>query len=614
MGAASEELQSAARATSYAVILQVLFRLLTFATNSLVLRLTTKAALGVVNVRLMLLYTTTLFLAREAFRKACLSVNRHDLSHKQWRRMTNLVFHGVILGAFIASALVYVWLYWLKQPEIEHYDVGVVVFALSAVLELLVEPAWVLSQINLKVKLKVVAEGTALALRTFVGVAALYVLDSPVIAFSIAQLVHTAALLGVYIHDISAHSQDKSRGAAIRSVRDLFPASTSSTLPWYSDIPQDLAQIARSFIEHGVLKQLLTEGEKFLMTISHVLSFSQQGVYDVVNNLGSMVARFVFHPLEENYYTFFAALLKRDDVGHVEDSEASREESNAEEMETASDGSQAKAKKREGGQTKSPQRTPQTKTEKSLSGKRKPSDVNALTPEQRQENEKLAGRALALLLKFVCLIGAIAAVFGQTTSKTALHIYGGASLSEGEGPLLLQTYSVYILFMALNGITECFVAASSSKAEIQDHNRWMVVFSVIFVVASHFLTQRLGAVGFIVANTLNMALRSAKSFQHIAEYATHHHLFPSNASLMSQIIPHPYILVSLAAAFVANYLSEQHYIPSDSTDFTAQGTLMHVGVTGGTLATVLASIAFKERQFLNSLRLLWRGELEKKDK
>lgn len=47
------------------------------------------------------------------------------------------------------------------------------------------------------------------------------------------------------------------------------------------------------------------------MTFLNVLSFGDQGVYDIINNLGSMVARFIFLPIEESFYIFFAKVLER---------------------------------------------------------------------------------------------------------------------------------------------------------------------------------------------------------------------------------------------------------------------------------------------------------------
>ena len=61
----------------------------------------------------------------------------------------------------------------------------------------------------------------------------------------------------------------------------------------------------------GILKQVLTEGERYIMTIFSVLTFAEQGVYDVVNNLGSMAARFLFMPIEESSYFYFAQMTNR---------------------------------------------------------------------------------------------------------------------------------------------------------------------------------------------------------------------------------------------------------------------------------------------------------------
>lgn len=72
-----------------------------------------------------------------------------------------------------------------------------------------------------------------------------------------------------------------------------------------------LARLTWSFFQQSFLKQILTEGERYVMTFLNVLSFGDQGVYDIVNNLGSMVARFVFLPIEESFYIFFAKVLVR---------------------------------------------------------------------------------------------------------------------------------------------------------------------------------------------------------------------------------------------------------------------------------------------------------------
>ena len=48
------------------------------------------------------------------------------------------------------------------------------------------------------------------------------------------------------------------------------------------------------------------------MTMLNSIDFRDQGVYDVVNNLGSLIPRFIFYPIEESFGLFFTQILNRD--------------------------------------------------------------------------------------------------------------------------------------------------------------------------------------------------------------------------------------------------------------------------------------------------------------
>lgn len=61
---------------------------------------------------------------------------------------------GICWSVFLA----WIWLDILEIPDenvVPHYQFGVITFGLSAVVELLGEPFWVLAQVHLFVKLKV---------------------------------------------------------------------------------------------------------------------------------------------------------------------------------------------------------------------------------------------------------------------------------------------------------------------------------------------------------------------------------------------------------------------------------------------------------------------------
>ncbi|KAG8556725.1 hypothetical protein GDO81_018181 [Engystomops pustulosus] len=394
-------LQDTTRLASSTMALQVVFRVLTFALNAFTLRYVSKEIIGIVNVRLTLLYTTVVFLAREAFRKACLS---HS-AQQSWRRTVNLTWLAVPLGVCWSFALGWLWLNVLEVPDpavIPHYGTGVVAFGISAVIELVSEPFWVLAQAHLFVRLKVIAESLAIIARCSVTV--LLVLIWPqwgLVIFSLAQVLYTSLLSLCYILyfvKFLGSQEAEKKSFPLRSMMEFLPRYSVSQdfLDWKQ------AWLAWSFFKQSFLKQILTEGERYVMTFLNVLSFGDQGVYDIVNNLGSLVARFVFLPIEESFYVYFSKVLER------------------------------------GKNIKS----------------------------QRREEIAAASEVLESLLKLVTLIGLVIIAFGYAYSQLALDIYGGSLLSGGSGPVLLRFYCLYVLLLAINGVTECFTFASMSKEEV----------------------------------------------------------------------------------------------------------------------------------------------------
>lgn len=139
------------------------------------------------------------------------------------------------------------------------------------------------------------------------------------------------------------------------------------------------------------------------MTFLNVLSFGDQGVYDIINNLGSMVARFIFLPIEESFYIFFAKVLER--------------------------GRDVKSQK----QVRALDVIANTW---SLFVNGYKWIVAGFTTRCRfcfQEDVAIAAEVLECLLKLVLVIGLIITVFGYAYSHLALDIYGGSLLSSGAG-------------------------------------------------------------------------------------------------------------------------------------------------------------------------------------
>lgn len=207
------------------------------------------------------------------------------------------------VGAALAAALAPVWAWVLAPPALPHYPAACAVFAACAVLELASEPLWVAAQLTLRVRVKVVAESAAQAARCVVTLCLLaWAPGLGLWAFCGAQAAYSAVLVLVYFVAAARECRALARAgagpaaAAGDAARPAWPVATlAHVFPGRAAAPAAAqAALVRGFFLQSLLKNVLTEGERYVMTFFGVLSFEQQGVYDVVNNLGALVARFLF--------------------------------------------------------------------------------------------------------------------------------------------------------------------------------------------------------------------------------------------------------------------------------------------------------------------------------
>ncbi|VDN55779.1 unnamed protein product [Dracunculus medinensis] len=210
---------------------------------------------------------------------------------------------------------------------------------------------------------------------------------------------------------------------------------------------QDLS-ILGTLIVHSVFKQILTDGTAYVLTFTSYFTLSTKGAYDAVDKLGSLVARLIFAPLEHSAFLYFSSNIKR----------------------------------------------------------------NVQLDEQDSKNVKKATEVLIGLLHLIVVIGMVISVFAAPYSYLAVAFYGGDLLVKNSGILrgskkhvgqsskeciiieygriggsevltpefrsidisalnflgagLLRLYCVYIVIIALNGITECFTMATMTTYQV----------------------------------------------------------------------------------------------------------------------------------------------------
>ncbi|KAM8995098.1 LOW QUALITY PROTEIN: man(5)GlcNAc(2)-PP-dolichol translocation protein RFT1-like [Ara ararauna] len=253
-----------------------------------------------------------------------------------------------------------------------------------------------------------------------------------------------------------------------------------------------------------------------------------KGVYDIVNNLGSLVARFIFLPIEESFYVFFAKVLER--------------------------GKSVK--------------------------------------DQKKDDVAMAANVESLL-KLVLLTGLTITVFGYAYSQLALDIYGGSMLSSGTGPDLLRCCSLYVLFLAVNGVMECFTFALMCKEEVARYNFVMLALSFTFLCISYFLTHWHGSVGFILANCFNMGIRIAHSIHYIYAYFQESAYRP-----LTGLLPSPFLVLIYIISGVITGFSEVFFC----CDKGWMARLIHVSMGALCFGTTIVTMFCTERKLIHFVR------------
>ncbi|XP_071452146.1 man(5)GlcNAc(2)-PP-dolichol translocation protein RFT1 [Hetaerina americana] len=504
-------LKSSIKNATFNIIFQIFFRIITFITNAIVLRHISHDVVGIMNVRLLLLESTLLFLCREPFRRACLS----DTSHHVWPRVINLIWISFPICLSLSVCFGYVWLYVLEVPGDDYangYVIGVWAIILSCLCEIICEPVYLAAQALLYVRLKVMMDTVHVMVRTFIF--SFMVLKNPenaLLAFSLAQMSSTLIYcLGYYaFFGWKIHCQNckaKNSDSVSSSVhKDDFPFENlldflPHKLEEEPQVDKHLKELAWSFSKQGIWKQLLTEGERYLATVVSLLPFSHQGALDVVSSLAALPARLILRPLEDAAYFYFSQVVKRG----------------------------ADARRR--------------------------SQLERDWTVAEEEAAREAAEVLSLLLTLTSSMGLLALALGPPNASLVLYVYGGKSLSESElAPSLLRAHCLYLPLLAINGVSEAFSFAAMSPPQIDEYNHVMALMSAVFLGVSYGLTYYLGAVGLVFANCGNMLARITHSIVFIqSRYSS------SKMNPLGSLIPRRKFLTSLVVSSFLCFMSERH--------------------------------------------------------
>jgi oligosaccharide translocation protein RFT1 len=505
--------KTVASGATFLIGAQFFTKMVTFSLNHALLRFVSPGLVGA-NAQFELLINTILYFSREAVRLATQRQTLVGKSQDVYRfeggvahgtqsgtiqEVINIGFLPVLAGIPLAAIISGGYYYsWAKQLDQEYIGTAILLFAISAVIELTSEPSFVLSQLLMDFKMRASIESAAITVRCFLTF--LFVMLSrktwgpSIIAFALGQLAYSTVSAGLYTINglkTSRHQQYK----VIYPQAIWTEESHGQQKKIYFN--QDTMILATGIWIQTFFKHLLTEGDKLL--VSFVLPITDQGVYALVANYGSLAARLCFLPIEEALRGFFSKLL----AASADDEQESSTE---------------------------PSQPPTPPTTSPMSSSSSPIPTSSGTPSgtpspttNKVSDTNLSITVLSIVLRLYIYLGILACIFGPLCAGYLLSYMVSSMWFATDAPKVLATYACYIPFLALNGCLEAFVQSVATVEDIKRQSSVMVVFSVSFAVAGYILMVilHLGAQGLVYANMFNMALRIVWCTQYIEGYYRH---------------------------------------------------------------------------------------------
>jgi hypothetical protein len=481
-----------------------------------------------VSAQLELFSISVLYFARESLRVA-LQRQAHGT-----QAVVNLSYLAITFGTPLAYGFALLWMS-RDMPNVPYFVESLIVYCLATFLELLSEPAFSAVQQKLLYKTRASAESSATLLRC-VGTCGSAILasraglDIGVLPFAIGQLAYALGLLVVYSY--------KMWPVAKEDGFSLFPEKVTSTKEnptWMNYLSTPLLRLTASLSLQSALKYVLTQGDSLLIT--GLASLADQGAYALASNYGGLIARMLFQPIEESSRNMFAKLC-----ANVEPS-ANRND-------------------------------------------RKDSEKTA----KETQNLAQASRVLSTILRLYGIISLFAVTLGPVLAPVLLSIVAGQKWSATSASKVLSTYCYYIPFLAINGVTEAFVAAVATNKELYAQSISMGVFFALFAGSAWFFIGQLemGGNGVVLANTVNMGLRIVWNTWFIKRF------FARNVSGFSVFDTLPSITAATPAAVIPTLMRTKPGMAFLSR-FGVLGELVSMGAVGG---VYVLHVLFFERQFL----------------
>jgi oligosaccharide translocation protein RFT1 len=552
--------EDASRAAARGTVFALLLRLISFGCTQITIRTLDPSALGKASIQLELLLTSVLFISREGFRLAL----TQNISPQNWS-----VAYLTIPVITIVSGTTLLWHILSTAAArggeeeddntLNDYRIAGILYCLASWIEGCGEPFVLYYLRKLDVPKRVSAEGIATVTKTIVTVIGIQCLSSKsyqVTAFGLAQFTYSITYTSYLYYN--AHTE-------------LDWISVNERIGWPSllqNLDWDTCYVTLIYTLQGFFKHLLTEADKIVLTT--MADSYDQGVYAMGASYGSIAARMLLQPLEENGRLLWSRLAATTDNDGICNNVQLKES--------------------------------YTTLVKLVSYIGLVFCCIAVNYTNLLLNI-LAGRKwganseAANVLSGFCIYTAFLALNGM--AEALVYAVGGSS----------------------SGTTATNINATKEMTKLTFVH---TITGVIFAISAYILVARYGTLGLVAANCVAMSIRSIYSLFFAARY------FPSTTSsrkqgdekqqsmtllqLLSVIMPHPVILVSFVATWASTFWSLQMLKAKDyhlQLDIHNKDWLLltgqHLALGISFVIGIVSLIVVLERPFLQSLTAMVGG-------
>ncbi|KJY01370.1 hypothetical protein TI39_contig293g00022 [Zymoseptoria brevis] len=533
---ASDTVSSSARGAGFLILLQISSRALTFALNQVLLRFLSPALLGA-SVQLELYIISAHHFARESLRVACQRQPEGGI-----QAAINLSYLAIAGGCPIALFLAQ-WYLSTSYPDVPYFVEALRICELAAIVELFSEPAFVAVQQNMLYKTRAAAEASAVVVKTFTTAAIVFWgqhkgIELGVLPFAAGELAYCSILTLVYLWQ----TVPVARLQKFSLLPRVFSSSSENQFVLGLFSKTLLSLSVSLYIQSGI-KYVLTQGDVIVSTA--LASLEDQGMYALSANYGGLIARMVFRPIEDSTRNMFAKLC-------------------------------------------APATTTESETKQSVSDLDNTSKKMASQAAQPTTSLTQAATILRDILRVYTIFSLIAFAVGPSAAPLLLQLVAGSRWSASGAGEVLGTYCYCIPLLAINGVSEAFVAATASTKDLHWQSIWMGAFSAGFAASAYIFLRvlELGAKGLVWANCVNMGLRIVFNLSFVSSY------FERNGQDFSiaKILPNPYAIA--ATAVVPSLIARS---ASLLAQYGLLGDLVRVGGVGAVFALFVVAM---ERRFL----------------